>query len=199
MIFVEDGYVKVGGIKLPGLYKSIEIKTDALVEEKEVEGSSTKPKQATGYEDAKITIEILLDESKNQSANDKLETIQNIFRSSGQEIPLVTEIISEHTATRGINQVIFKSLTSKQTNKNNQLSVSLEFWEYIPVTITASATSSSSSGSTSSSSSASSSSNLNANYSSYLSSSRGTAPKISSKTAKTPAKDTDTYGRMSRM
>ena len=48
MIFVEDRLVKVGGVVLPGLLKSIEVTETAKVDEQEVEGSAVKPKQATG-------------------------------------------------------------------------------------------------------------------------------------------------------
>ena len=53
MIYTEDQIVKVNGVVLPGLVKSIEVKESAQIDEQEVEGSATKPKQATGYEDAK--------------------------------------------------------------------------------------------------------------------------------------------------
>ena len=56
MIFVEDRLVKVGGVVLPGLLKSIEVTETAKVDEQEVEGSAVKPKQATGYEDAGSTL-----------------------------------------------------------------------------------------------------------------------------------------------
>ena len=61
MIFVEDNTIKLNGVVLPGLVKSIEVKESAQIDEQEVEGSSTKPKQATGYEDAKINIELVVD------------------------------------------------------------------------------------------------------------------------------------------
>lgn len=187
MIYVEDGYVKVGGVVLPGIYKSLEIKADALVEEKEVEGSATKPKQATGYEDAKITIEIQLYDTPNQTKEEKLSSLQNIFRSSGQEVPSVQSIISEHTSIRGINQVIFKSLSTKETNQKDSITASLEFWEYIPVTI--SVMSASDSKSSSGGSGTGGADNLNDNYKNYLNTSRGSAPKISDKTNMSPAHD----------
>ena len=48
MIFVEDNTIKLNGVVLPGLVKSIEVKESAQIDEQEVEGSSAKPKQATG-------------------------------------------------------------------------------------------------------------------------------------------------------
>ena len=48
MIFVEDERIKLNGVFLPGLIRSIEVTETARVDEQEVEGSAAKPKQATG-------------------------------------------------------------------------------------------------------------------------------------------------------
>ena len=63
MIYVEDELIKLNGVVLPGLVKSIEVIETAQVDEQEVEGSATKPKQATGYEDAKVNIELIIDDT----------------------------------------------------------------------------------------------------------------------------------------
>lgn len=181
MIYLDDSTVKVSGVVLPGLFKSMEIKSDAQIDEQTVEGQTAKPKQATGYEDAKITLELLLDDSAEESKQDKLSAIQQLFRTSGQSKPTVHTIVSDHTATRGISRVIFKSLSSREQNSSSLLIVTLEFWEYVPITITASkSVSGSSSGS---------SSNLHADYQEYLSSDRGEAPKQSDKASSTVAQD----------
>ena len=75
MIFVEDGTIKLNGVVLPGLVKSIEVKESAQIDEQEVEGSSTKPKQATGYEDAKVNIELVVDDTETQTKYQRLETL----------------------------------------------------------------------------------------------------------------------------
>ncbi|MBV1817651.1 hypothetical protein KUA25_06190 [Bacteroidales bacterium MSK.15.36] len=197
MIFVDDSIIKVGGVILPGIVKSLEIKTDARVEEQEVEGNSAKPKQVTGYEDAKITLEIALEDGETKTKESKLKSIQSLFRKSGQAKPQVYDIVNEHTAIRGIKRVIFKSLTTKEVNKKSELTVNIEFWEYVPINITATKKSQNKSqskdkksGSSSQKSSSQSNLNLNKNYSNYLSSSRGAAPKIKSKTSSSPARDT---------
>ena len=97
MIFVDDKSIKVGGVVLPGLIKSLEISGEAIIDEQEVEGQTKKPKQATGYEDGKITLELILIEGPDKTALEKLEIIQNRFRAPGQEKPEVHEIVNEHT------------------------------------------------------------------------------------------------------
>lgn len=179
----------VDGVLLPGLFKSLEVTTAAEIEEQEVEGSTAKPKQATGYEDAKISVElILLDDADGMTKESKLEVIQNFFRQPGQEIPAVHTIVNEHTARRNISQVLFKQMVSKATNANDQLSVTMEFWEYVPMTI--SVTSAKKAGETNyaADGAGSESGNLNKDYEKYLEN-RGQAPKQKDKTAKTPAKD----------
>ena len=184
MIFVEDQLVKVGGVVLPGLVKKIEVTGDAKIDEQEVEGSATKPKQAVGYEDAKVTIELILDDTPARGKYQALDIIRAIFRKPCQNVPEPISIISEDTAAHGIDKVLFKHIGHTYNVKTDQLVVSLEFWEYIPQTIKASKAGSSSSGSSSGSSRSSSgssgggaaSSSLTESYTTYLSEDRGKSP-----------------------
>ena len=172
MIYVEDQLVKVNGVVLPGLVKSIEVKESAQIDEQEVEGSATKPKQAVGYEDAKITVELILDDTLTKTKYEALETVRAIFRKPGQTVPQPIPIVSEDTAKHGIDKVLFKGFSHKAEAKKEQITVSLEFWEYVPQTIKAAKAS----GSGSSSSGSSAASGLTANYTSYLGTSRGKSP-----------------------
>ena len=177
MIYTEDQIVKVNGVVLPGLVKSIEVKESAKIDEQEVEGSATKPKQATGYEDAKVNIELILDDTPTQTKYQRLETLRAIFRTPGQSVPKPIPIVSEATAAHGVEKVLFKSLSHKSENKKEQISVSLEFWEYVPTTIQ---TTSSSSGSSSGGSSGGTQqqTSLTSDYQKYLQSSRGKSPAV---------------------
>ena len=181
MIYVEDELIKLNGVVLPGLVKSIEVIETAKVDEQEVEGSATKPKQATGYEDAKVNIELIIDDTPSQTKYQRYATLRAIFRSPGQSVPQPIPIISEDTAAHGVEKVIFKKLSHKGENKRGQLTATLELWEYIPQTITAKSSSSSGSGKSGSGKSGSgksggAASNLKADYKSYLSNERGKSP-----------------------
>lgn len=179
MIIMEDERIKLNGVVLPGLVKSIEVTETATVDEQAVEGSAAKPKQATGYEDAKVNIELIIDDTESQTKYERYAVLREIFRKPGQSVPQPISIVSEDTAAHGIEKVIFKKLTHKGENKKGQLTATLELWEYIPQTITATkAGGSAGSSGSSSSGSASMSSNLSADYQSYLSSSRGKSPAI---------------------
>ncbi|WP_295755860.1 transcriptional regulator [uncultured Oscillibacter sp.] len=204
MIFVEDERVKLNGVVLPGLIKSIEVTETAKVDEQEVEGSATKPKQATGYEDAKVNIELVIDDTESQTKYERYAVLREIFRKPGQSVPQPIPIVCEDAAAHGVEKVIFKRLTHKGENKKSQLVASLELWEYIPQTITAAKSSGSgqSSGNTQSSSISGAkapavSSGLGGEYQEYLSSDRGTASaadlkkrkRMESKRNKSPAVD----------
>ena len=184
MIFIEDERIKLSGVVLPGLVKSIEVTETAKIDEQEVEGSATKPKQATGYEDAKVNIELIIDDTDSQTKYERYAVLREIFRKPEQDVPQPIPIVSEDTAAHGIEKVIFKKLTHKSESKKSQLVANLELWEYIPQTITASSSSGgsgssgSSRGSSGGSSQAAATSNLNADYQQYLGTKRGKSPAI---------------------
>ena len=179
MIYVEDQLIKLNGVVLPGLVKSIEVTESAKVDEQDVEGSAAKPKQATGYEDAKVNIELIIDDTQIQTKYQRYATLRAIFRKPGQSVPQPIPIVSEDTAAHGIEKVIFKKLTHKGENKKGQLTATLELWEFVPQTIKASkAGGSGKSKGSSGSGNASAASNLKSGYKDYLSTSRGKSPAI---------------------
>lgn len=179
MIYTEDQLVKVNGVVLPGLVKSIEVKESAKIDEQEVEGSATKPKQATGYEDAKVNIELILDDTPTATKYQRLETVRALFRTPGQSVPRPIPIVSEDTAKHGIDKVLFKGITHKSEVKKDQLTVSLEFWEYVPQTIqTTSSSSGSSSGGSSGGKTANQQTTLSSDYQKYLQANRGKSPAV---------------------
>ena len=204
MIFVEDNTIKLNGVVLPGLVKSIEVKESAQIDEQEVEGSSTKPKQATGYEAAKINIELVVDDTDTQTKYQRLETLRAVFRKEGQGVPQPIPIVCEDAAAHGIDKVLFKSLNHKSEQKKSYFSVTLELWEYIPQTIQAVKSSGDASSKKSGSSGSGSAGTLNSGYSSYLSSDRGSAPAsepaLQKKRGKSPAvDDADTIKVLSKL
>lgn len=175
MIYNPDDHIKLGGIILPGLVKSIEVTTPSKIDEQEVEGSAVKPKQAVGYEDAKVNIELILDDTPTHTKYELLAIIRSLFRSPGQSVPQPIPIVCEDTMRHGIDKVLFKQLSHKCDSKKDPLSVSLELWEYIPQTIkvkkgsTAAKTKQTSSSNTHTS-------NLSDSYQKYLETSRGKSP-----------------------
>lgn len=185
MVYMDDSQVMIDGVLLPGLYKSLEVTTAAEVEEQEVEGSTSKPKQATGYEDGKISIELLLIDEEGLAKEEKLRVIQNFFRQTGQDVPAVHTISNPHTAIRNITKVLFKNLVTKETNAKDQITATLEFWEYVPMTISITAARTATENKDAG---GGQESGITDAYRDYLNN-RGAAPKQSDKTAKSPAVD----------
>lgn len=184
MIYVEDERIKLNGVVLPGLVKSIEVTETAKVDEPEVEGSAVEPKQATGYEDAKVNIELIIDDTQTQTRFERYAVLRTLFRSPGQSVPQPIPIVSEDTAAHGIEKVIFKKLGHKGESRKSQLTANLELWEYIPQTIKAVSASSAAASQTSGSSQTASadtqgaSSALDPDYQQYLETKRGKSPAV---------------------
>lgn len=199
MIYFDDDTVKIGGVILPGIYKSIEVEHEAKIDEQTVEGSSSKPKQATGYDDAKINIELILVDSEAVTKEDKLAVIQDLFQAEGQEMPQVHELVSVHTAIRGTRQVVIKKVSSKETNKKDEITVTIELLQYDVMKIRAATAGGG--GSRKSATAGSGASSLSENYKNYLNRWRGSAPKQTDKTTMSPCQEAqakrwrEQYGR----
>ena len=136
---IDDNDVKLNGKLLTGIIKSLEIKGSAIIEELEVEGKGKKPIQATGFDDSSINIElVLLDDIQGKTKEEKLQVIQDIFKSKNQRVPNIYDIVNKYINQRGIYKVIIKDFSSKIANNKNEISVSLSLREYEAVTIKAS-------------------------------------------------------------
>ena len=179
MILQEDKLIRLGGVTLPGLTKKLEITTSARIDEAEVEGSPIKPKQAVGYEDAKIIVELIIDDTSGERAIRKLERIQQLYRSGGAKKPSPVAIVCKEASAAGVDKVLIKDCKITKNNKSGQYAVTLELWEYIPFVI--------STASSSAAAQAPQTSGLTDSYQEYLSGSRGSAP--TGKLAQTPAAD----------
>ncbi len=178
MIFSEDKAIKLGGVTLPGLIKKIEIKSSAAIDEVDVEGSAVKPKQPVGYEDAKVTIDLIVDATSSETALEKITRINTLFKTTGQTVPQPLLLVCSEAAAIGLTTVLFKDFDFNKTNKSDQYAAKLTLWEYIPVVITATTSSSDTADETEP--------ELDDDYRSYLDTDRGAAPKISDKTASSP-------------
>ena len=173
---VDDNDIKLNGKLLTGIIKSLEIKGSAIIEELEVEGKGKKPIQATGFDDSSINVElVLLDDIQGKTKEEKLQVIQDIFKSKNQKVPNIYDIVNKYINQRGIYKVIIKDFSSKVANNKTEISVSLSFREYEAISIKAS-------------SSKKSNNNVNTigndEWLKYLNGDRGKAPNLNDNTNK---------------
>ena len=184
---VDDNDIKLNGNLLTGIIKSLEIKGSAIIEELEVEGKGKKPIQATGFDDSSINLElVLLDDIQGKTKEEKLQVIQDIFKSKNQKVPNIYDIVNKYINQRGIYKVIIKDFSSKVANNKTEISVSLSFREYEAISIKAS--SSKKSNSKTKDNNKKSNNNVNTigndEWLKYLNGDRGKAPSLNDNTNK---------------
>lgn len=128
MLYVQEKVVKLGGVYLQGQVTSVEVQEAGSVYVAQDEKGRFKKSQPVGYENAKVMIDILLEDSKNMTTLEQLTGMQQLFKSHGQDKPKLLTIVNEDCAARGITKVYFKSLTSKKVVAESKRIASLELW-----------------------------------------------------------------------
>lgn len=128
MLYIQDKVAKLGGVYLGGQVTSIEIQEAAAVYVAQDDKGKVKKMQPVGYENAKIMIEIILEDSPKQTAIEQLTSMQRLFKANGQTKAKLFSIVNEDCAVRGISQVYFKNLTTKKVVSESKRIASLELW-----------------------------------------------------------------------
>ncbi len=128
MLYVQEKVVKLGGVYLQGQVTSVEVQEAGSVYVAQDEKGRFKKSQPVGYENAKVMIDILLEDSKDMTTLEQLMGMQQLFKPYGQDKPKLLAIVNEDCAARGITKVYFKSLTSKKVVAESKRIVSLELW-----------------------------------------------------------------------
>lgn len=128
MLYVQDKVVKLGGVYLKGQVTSVEVQEAGSVYVAQDEKGRFKKSQPVGYENAKVLIDILLEDTETATALEQLIEIQSLFRTQGQDKPELINIVNEDCAARGISNIYFKSFTSKKVISESKRIASLELW-----------------------------------------------------------------------
>lgn len=126
MLIVQEYLVKLGGVKLSGQMKSIDISETATIEDIEDDKGKTKANQPTGYEAAKVVIEFILEDSKSKTQLEQIIAMQRLFKPYGQKKAKLLKICNEDCAARGISKVYFQKLDSKNEISESGRTVTLE-------------------------------------------------------------------------
>lgn len=128
MLYVHEKVAKLGGVYLGGQVSSVEIQEAATIYVAQDDKGKIKQTQPVGYENAKVLIDIILEDDPEKTALDQLTEMERLFRAPGQEQAKLFAIVNEDCAARGISEVYFKNLTSKQVVSESKRIASLELW-----------------------------------------------------------------------
>lgn len=128
MLYVHEKVAKLGGILLGGQVSSVEIQESASIYVAQDDKGKVKKTQPVGYDNAKVIIDIILEDSPEETSLEQLTNMQRLFRTNGQTQAKLFSIVNEDCAARDIFQVYFKSLSSKKVISESKRIVSLELW-----------------------------------------------------------------------
>ncbi|WP_334110588.1 LysM peptidoglycan-binding domain-containing protein [Thermodesulfitimonas autotrophica] len=136
-IITDDfGQVKLGEQVLPGVIQQIEIECNVRVDMEEVPGQSGSSKQPQGYEDAKITIRIVLPTDEESNCYSKVAELERSFKKvDSQAKPYVYRIVNKHAAARGISQVVYQGLRTTEGNGDDTITAEISLLEFKPVVV----------------------------------------------------------------
>lgn len=124
----------IGNVTLPVPPRSMRIKQALKIDEIEIKGRSGKIKQPIGYQDAQITIDLEICNKEEggkvvETARERFEQIQGLFRPSREAIQEPQEIVSTLTDACGIRQVLIKEL-EVHDNELDYISCTLQLTEF---------------------------------------------------------------------
>lgn len=126
MLYIHEKVAKLGNVYLSGQVSTVEVTEAASLYIAQDEKGTVKATQPVGYEQAKISIDIILEDSPGSTSLQQLMEMQHIFREYGQTEAKLIPIVNEDCAARGISQVYFKSFTSKKVISESKIIASLE-------------------------------------------------------------------------
>ncbi len=126
MLLVQERLIKLGGVRLSGQMKSIDITETATIEKIEDDKGKTKAHQPTGYDAAKITIEFILEDSKKMTQEEQIYALQRLFKPYKQKKAKLLKVVNEDCAARGISKVYFEKLSTKNKVAESKRTATLE-------------------------------------------------------------------------
>lgn len=188
MLYITDRTMQISGILVPGLVKKVEITGAAVIDAVTDDNNVTLGYQPNGYEPMKVNVDLLLEPSAGETVDTMMATLQFLFRPPGQTAAVPMELVNSQAADHGLSKVFFKSIMTARKTESSSGEATLEFWEYIPVTVQTEANAAGSSNKEKKPKQ-SEAEGITSEYQEYLNTQRGQAPKIKDKTSESPASD----------
>jgi hypothetical protein len=126
--------IKLGGLSLPGVVTSIEVRGQYEVEKKKVQGLSGTNKLGRGYNDAQVTItlEVLPGETTTTAQVKEIERVfKNAFGTAGKPKPV--RVVNPLLDSKDVYSVLFVGFAVRQGNEDDSLPCTLELLEFEPL------------------------------------------------------------------
>ncbi|WP_320175796.1 hypothetical protein [Maridesulfovibrio sp.] len=133
----DDGKVSLGGTELDGVLQQMSVRGAVRFDKAEQDGMSGKVKVPMGWEDADITLTLLLKTDDNADCYDRLDDLDALFK--GQDSggnPKILNVLNRHCQARHINQVVFAALDSQESTRDDAILATLSFSEHRPAVVT---------------------------------------------------------------
>lgn len=128
--------IMVGDVVVPGIFESIEAEDSTQVDQVEIQGQSKKSNQRTAYSPTIIRVNLNLINDDGGTVLDKLATIRKLYRPSASvTVPQTYRLICDEAQAHGVDQVTFSGIRSRDTNLDEGIYVSLEFEEYVEISV----------------------------------------------------------------
>lgn len=134
----EDGVLSLDGTAVPGVFVNANILCDVKFDEAQSDQLSGLKKTPMGWEDAEIDFDYELFSDAEGDCYDKLARLNALFKGYGDSAqPKIFTPLNRHIQARGVEQVVFKSLGSRETNRKDTVLVTLHFVEHTPPVVLA--------------------------------------------------------------
>lgn len=133
LLTFEDGIIRIDGEELPGILDNLRVACAVRFDEQKVDKASGKKKTPQGWEDADISLSLILTTDKTGTCYDKLDTLNGYFKKAdGKANPQIFTIANRHLLARGVRRVVFSKLDSAENMKTDEIKASLSFVEHNP-------------------------------------------------------------------
>ncbi|MGL5253800.1 MAG: hypothetical protein ACRC9L_02080 [Brevinema sp.] len=136
---IKTGKIQLNGQTMPGIFQNLTVNGELIIDKNSSAGSNKVRKIMRGFGDNRISIQLsLIDKNNltglftgNSSIYKQLEELENLFRTVNNTKPMCFTINHEHLNARKISKVIFRGLSSSESNSSEKIDVVLQFEEFI--------------------------------------------------------------------
>jgi hypothetical protein len=128
------GAVKLGGLVLPGVFQSMQIRGELRVDEGRVRGRSGTSKRPMGFDDVEATLTLRCCSDDDTSADAKAGQIVKMFRQQDRQAKPYTYDITHARLNDawGVRTMMIRSCQDEETNEVDTVDVVIVMAEHVP-------------------------------------------------------------------